>query len=75
MKVGDTFRVFEVQIDNYSSGLVGKQSIEVNNQYYKNYHGVDLFLDIGIGEYPHYGIDDRNQAKQVGTIRIKSLKS
>ena len=74
MKVGDTFRVFEVQIDDYNSGLVGKQSIEVNNQYYKNHHGVDLFLDIGIGVYPHYGINDRKHLKQVGTIRIKSLK-
>jgi len=65
IKVGDTFRVFEVVNPMFESEdkFIGKQSLERKSVLRLNY----LFISDNIWDIKH-------ELKQVGTIRIKSLK-
>ena len=62
IKVGDTFRVFEVvKPENTVKDYKGKQFVET----YKGALAYSIYAELAFAEH---------ELKQVGTIRIKSLK-
>lgn len=73
-KVGDVFRVFQIEIDFYDLGDLGKWGIEKKDYYYGNRFGVNLYLNNGNKRYDHFGFDNRKQAKCVGRLIITKIK-
>lgn len=76
MKVGDVYRVFEVNEGYYYQECIGKWACEADGDYYGNKFGVDLFIHAPLlhGNLPHVGLGERNQATLKGRLIIKSLK-
>lgn len=73
LKVGMTCRVFEAVNTEQYYPFINKYSwsIEVPNRFLGNKYGIDLY---GNESTWHFGIDDREDARLVGRLKITKLK-
>lgn len=74
LKVGQTFRVFEILYDIYSAGFTGRWTAERADGFNANRYGFNSFLACNGVDGLHFNIFPNNRAKQVGLLRITKLK-
>jgi len=71
VKVGDTFRVFEVVKSTYFKDFTGYQTIEVKDDCYQDDFVINTFLNCRSVKNLHFFVKN---LKQVATVRITKLK-
>lgn len=75
LKVGMSFRVFEISDKHYSTDNIGKWFSEQNDEYKGNEYGVNApLMQEHQKRNEHIGIDERGHGILKGILTIKTLK-